>query len=758
MQDDLQKERERKRSLYEVRTRHLDERGEPRYANRLIFEDSPYLLQHAHNPVNWYPWGDEAFTKAATEDKPVFLSIGYSTCHWCHVMEEESFDDEEVAEILNRHFVAIKVDREQRPDLDDYYMTAVQLMSGQGGWPMSSFLTPQGKPFFGATYFPKDHFIGLLAKVHKVWDEDRHGLLTDADKLTAGIRQQLTPPATEELPADLPMQVANHLVQNADRRFGGFGDAPKFPQEPNLLLLLEQVQRDSRPLGNQPAWATLKKALDGMLRGGIYDQIGGGFHRYATDRQWLVPHFEKMLYNQGQLAMVYLQAWQLSGDPEYRRIVAETLDYVLREMRSPSGGFYSATDADSEGEEGRFFVWPYQELKALLNKHDLKLCKTVYGVSHSGNFEGANILHLARPLTATSEALGIAREQLDNDLDRIKQLLYEARAQRTPPLRDDKQITEWNGMVIAALARAGQGLERPDYLEAAIQAAEDLWQHHHTPDNGHLWRTTLNGHPSVPAHLEDYAHYLQGLIALYDASGDEGWLHRAITLFEACQARHWDTREGGYFVGPANAPGPSPLRSKSLMDGATISGNSLMLPVMVALRQRTGDVRLGTVIDGQIRAFSGHLRRLPLAGPVFLQGLWQWQSPTPAPLQYLGGGAIRAELVAQADGPQVQARLKLHLSAGWHIQGQDADSEIATRLENENPQAWHVTQIDYPAAEATAAGGHPGYAGEVALTVTATARNPGPLVLRLQLQPCSASECLPVEERVFVVHRVEQNV
>lgn len=758
-QQQLSRTRERKKALYEVRTRHLDRDGEPLYTNRLINEDSPYLLQHAHNPVDWYPWGDDAFARSAELNRPVFLSIGYSTCHWCHVMEEESFDDEEVAEVLNRHFISIKVDREQRPDLDEIYMTGVQLLSRQGGWPMSSFLTAEGKPFFGATYFPKDQFINLLQRTAKVWQEDRSVLMRDAERLIQAITDQLAPSAATDLSPELIDQVLEHLVQAVDRQYGGFGDAPKFPQEPNLLLLLEQIQRDTRPLAEQAAWSVLSKTLDAMLQGGLYDQLAGGFHRYSTDRRWLVPHFEKMLYNQGQLASVYLWAWELSGNREYRRIVEETLDYLLREMRSPDGGFYSATDADTEGEEGKFFVWDYAELAELLDSDALGLCEQVYGVSRTGNFEGANVLHLARPLSQTAQTLGMSRAELDQALGDLKKQLYQARSRRIAPLRDDKQITEWNGMVIAVLARAGEVLDMPAYKDAAIAAAQDLWRRHFDPQQKILWRITLGGEASIHGTLEDYAHFLNALIALYDATGERHWLSRTRPLFDTLQARFWDPEEGGFFITPVNTVGPQLVRSKSLLDGATVSGNSLILRVMIALYERTGEMALKSMVEQHIRAFSGRISQQPLAGPVFLQGLLEWKAPPPKPVQYLADGAIRVRSRKVSTG-RLRKRLAftLEMQPGWHVQSATPASpeRIATQLTVQNANQWHQERVEYPPGETLAPGGSGNpesvYQGAVTLTLEATAASDAPLVVELQLQPCTEQECLLPETCTFLVY------
>lgn len=741
--------RDDRRADYTVRTRFVDSAGEPRFVNHLIGEESPYLLQHAHNPVDWYPWGEAAFAKAAAEDKPIFLSIGYSTCHWCHVMEEESFDDEEVAAALNRDFVSIKVDREQRPDLDEYYMAGVQIVTGRGGWPMSSLLTPDARPFFGGTYFPKANFLSLLENARQAWQNQRERIRADADNLDRGIRQQLTPAAAGTLPDDLVERAVAALVRHADSEHGGFGEAPKFPQEPNLRLLAEHVARDTRPLADQPAWIALRDALDAMRAGGIHDQIGGGFHRYATDAAWQVPHFEKMLYNQGQLADVYLQAWQLCAASAYRRVVEDTLDYVIREMQAPDGGFYSATDADSEGEEGRFFVWRHEELDAALDADSLAFCETVFGASRAGNFEGANILHLPRSLAASAAELGLSREDFDRQLATLKQRLYAIREQREAPLRDDKHIAEWNAMVVGALARAGRALVRADYIEAAERAAGYLWQVHFDTDAGLLWRTSLEGKASVAGQLEDYAHCIDALTALYDATEDSAWLERARALLDSLIERHWDRDDGGFFTTAEDQSGPQPMRSKSLMDNATISGNSLMPQVLLALYGRLGEPALRERADAQIAAFSGHIAALPLAGPVFLQSLLCWASPTPDALQYLGDGAVRAQCRLEAlDADRWHAHIDLHIRAGWHLQPL-GEADPATQLTVAAPKRWQAGTVESrPANEDT-------LSGAVTLSIDTRRLAPGPLVLELRAQPCTDRECLPSETRRFVLHIAE---
>lgn len=746
--------RKHKQTSYPVRSRFVDDDGEPRFINQLVAAVSPYLLQHAHNPVHWYPWGRDAFDRATAENKPIFLSIGYSTCHWCHVMEEECFDDIEVAQALNRSFISIKIDRERRPDLDAHYMTAVQLTNGQGGWPMSCFLTPDGKPFFGATYIPKAQFLHLLDQVQQVWQTQPERLHSDADRIDQAIREQLAPPAAAKLPADLGERAVAALIEYADTTHGGFGTAPKFPQEPNLMLLAEHAARDPRPQAEQPAWPVLRGALDAMQAGGIHDPIGGGFHRYATDAAWLVPHFEKMLYNQGQLAAIYLCAWQLSGEPTYRRVVESTLDYVIREMQSPQGGFYSATDADSEGVEGRYFVWSYDELTAVLDADELAFCKTVFGVTRHGNFEGANILHQPQSLAESADPLGLSPAAFDARLQTVRQHLYDCREQRAHPLRDDKHITEWNGMVIVALARAAQALGRDDYRSAARQAAGYLWRIHYDATQNVLWRTSLDGAASAAGQIEDYAHLMAGFIAVYDATGDDSWLTRAQTLLSLARTRHWDDAAGGFFGPPAQSDEPQPMRSKTLMDNATVSGNSLLPSVLQALHERTGAPELRTLADKQIAAFSGHIAHMPLAGPVFLTGLWQWQTPTPGPLQYLGAGAIRAEasLEESATGAY-RMLLSLTIRDGWHIQPLGDDPE-ATRLRlinaDANPDAGTV-QAQVKTSQSTLDNAAI-LTGRVTLSLESGLPATEPWIAELSVQPCTERECLAVETRRFVLH------
>ena len=502
---------------YRPRTRYLDARGRPTYTNRLILEDSPYLLQHAHNPVDWRPWGEAAFAAARRENKPVFLSIGYATCHWCHVMEEESFDNEAVARVLNAHCVCVKVDRELCPDVDTYYMTAVLLMQGQGGWPLSSFLMANGQPFFCGTYYRPEQFTTLLGRVDELWRERRPELRQQAESFARQLAEALA--ARQSLNEIGPGAIdlaARNILRHYDAASGGFGRAPKFPNEPYLCYLLEYAVY----AGHGEALDAVSHSLHSMIRGGIYDHIGGGFHRYATDRGWLVPHFEKMLYNQANLAAVLIRAWQLTGARDFERVASETLDYLMREMRDPGGAFYSATDADSEGEEGRFFIWDKQEIEAVLEGSAAEFM-ALYQITGEGNFEGRNIPNLARPLEDYARREGLDYDVFTERLRAARQRLRRRRETRIPPLCDHKIITAWNGLAIRAFALAGRQLKRADYLECAIRAARAVLRHNKTAA-GELARASLAGRASMPALQEDYACLAEGLLALYDATLEPG--------------------------------------------------------------------------------------------------------------------------------------------------------------------------------------------------------------------------------------------
>jgi len=566
--------------------------SEYRYTNRLIHESSPYLLQHAHNPVDWYPWCPEALERARKEDKPIFLSIGYSACHWCHVMEKESFENPEIAKITNEHFVCIKVDREERPDLDDIYMKAVVIMNeGQGGWPMSVWLTPELKPIYAGTYFPpKDRFgrpgfKRVLLAIAEAWRKDRKGLRRNADEI-AEYMQRLSHAASgrAELSAGLVDQGARRLIELLDWTNGGFGSAPKFPQPIDLALLLRYWNRT----GEKEALKAVTLTLDKMARGGIYDQIGGGFHRYSVDAHWLVPHFEKMLYDNALLTNIYLEGYQATGNEFYARVAAETLDYLLRDMRDQAGGFHSSQDADSEGEEGKFYLWTAEELRGILGDEAGALMCRFWGVTDHGNFEGKNILHARLSEEEFAKANNLNRSEFCRRLEAARQKLFEVRASRVRPGKDDKILASWNALAVSAFARGYQVLGDVRYLEAAQEAARFVLTSMRQPD-GRLFRTYRQGHkPQLNAYLDDYAFMLVALIDLYEADFNPYWIRQARSLKVALKEQFWDNKNGGfYFI--ARDHERLILRSKVANDGSIPSGNAMAALGLLRLADLTGD-------------------------------------------------------------------------------------------------------------------------------------------------------------------------
>ena len=694
---------------YEPRTELLDPDGRPLFLNRLILETSPYLRQHAHNPVDWFPWGEEAFERARAEDKPVFLSIGYSTCHWCHVMERESFDNVEVARLMNEKFVCIKVDREQRPDVDDIYMTAVQVTQQRGGWPMSSFLLPDRRPFFGATYFPPQQFVNLMQQVDAAWRERRDVLETTAAQITDLVQQITSARGTaKNLGRTVIGQATEALIASTDRVYGGFGGAPKFPNETNLLLLLEESLRtgDRRPL--DAALITLRA----MARGGIYDQVGGGFHRYSVDGRWLVPHFEKMLYNQAHLLRAYALAYRLTGDPLLARVARETADYVLRDMTSPDGAFYSATDADSEaadGEsvEGEFFVWTEAQLRDALEPADADLAIRLFGVTDEGNFEHRNILFLDQPLDESAGDLGLSLPDLLGRLDHIRERLYQVREERLHPLRDDKILTSWNGMMIRALAEAADALGEPVYAEAAARSAEFLWRHGRREDGG-LWRVWLMGVASTSGLVQDYAHLAHAFVALYDVTGNTDWLQRSETVAAEMIERFWDPGPAdpaspslghGFFIAERDAANLLIAQPKSPTDGAVPSGNSVAARALAELGLRNGHQQAIDRALATIAAFAESVERAPAAYTYMLTGLAVALDGDAGPRAAAGNGAVTAAAVLRpgTGSGEYEVDLDLVIADGWHLNGPEPLQEelIGTQVTGAG-NAFKVTDLRYP--------------------------------------------------------------
>jgi uncharacterized protein len=579
--------------------------------NRLANETSPYLVQHKDNPVDWYPWGEEALARAKSEDKPILLSIGYSACHWCHVMAHESFEHAPTAEIMNREYVNIKVDREERPDLDDIYMQAVQAMSqGRGGWPMTVFLLPDGRPFYGGTYFPPEPRYGMpsfrqvLTSVAEAY-KNRRAELEEAGSDLAGMLQRETLGiGGGALDDALLREAAAGMARNFDEQHGGFGGAPKFPNPMNLEFLLRSHART----GEDDALTMVTFTLRKMARGGMYDQLGGGFHRYSVDAIWLVPHFEKMLYDNAQLSRVYLHAWQLTGDLFFRRIAEEIYDYVLREMTAPEGGFYSTTDADSEGEEGKFFVWSKDELFDILGD-DARVAVEYWGVTMRGNFEGHNILFVPNEDAVVAERLGMSVETLREKIVAARDALYAQRTNRVAPALDDKIITAWNGMMLASLAEAARVLERDDYKTAALRNAEFLLAS--LMQDGALLRTWKDGRAKIDGFLEDYANLIDGLIELYQSTFDARWFTEARRLADHVLA-HFAADDGGFYDTSTRHEALI-ARPRSLQDNATPSGNSMMAKGLAKLAAYTGDERYDAAARGALAALTAAARQYPQA-------------------------------------------------------------------------------------------------------------------------------------------------
>jgi uncharacterized protein YyaL (SSP411 family) len=587
--------------------------------NRLIDESSPYLLQHATNPVDWYPWGSEAFEKASREDKPIFLSIGYSTCHWCHVMEEESFADLEVAALLNKYFVSIKVDREERPDIDQVYMAVTQAITGRGGWPNNIFLTPEKKPFFAGTYFPKKDRWGvpglmkLLPKVAEIWQNDRQKLLNNAEQITAMLAgiDETRPSAT--LTRDTLNKARNLLAESYDSEYGGFGQAPKFPSPHKLTFLLRRYHYEA----DAQALAMVERTLTQMRYGGIYDHIGFGFHRYSTDAQWLVPHFEKMLYDQALLAIAYTEAYQATGKPFYARTVREIFAYILRDMTSTEGGFYSAEDADSEGVEGKFYLWTTAEIKNIFGQEAYAVLKKTYNLEKDGNFQsqeanqpqGSNILHLENSTTELAAELGISEKKLLQDLRENRRKLFSTREKRVHPFKDDKILTDWNGLMVAALAKAGQALEDGQYISTAEKAAEFILLKLQDK-NGRLMKRYRQGKAGLPAYLDDYAFVVWGLLELYESTYKTRYLGEALRLNNQMMTHYWDDKNGGLFM-TADDSEKLLIRDKQIYDGAIPSGNSVAALNLLRLGHITGKTDFLKKAESITKAFSGLIEKYP---------------------------------------------------------------------------------------------------------------------------------------------------
>src|ERR671915_1331065 len=581
-------------------------------ANRLANETSPYLLQHKDNPVDWYPWGEEALKRAREEDKPILLSVGYSACHWCHVMERESFEDDETARMMNEHFVNVKVDREERPDIDSIYMAAVQALTRHGGWPMTVFLTPDGAPFYGGTYFPPTpsrgmpSFQQLLLSVVDAYENRREEVLQNAQAVSDYLQASTAAvmPEAETSGTELLDRAAGVLLSQLDRRFGGFGGAPKFPQAMNLEVLLRHYYRT----GERSALDGVELTCRQMANGGIYDQLGGGFSRYSVDGYWLVPPFEKMLYDNALLSRLYLEAYQATGDTFYRRIAEETLDYVLRDMTSEEGGFYSAEDADSEGEEGKFYVWTLEELEAALDPDEASLAARYWDVTERGNFEGKNILHVARPPEAVADEFGLSPEELGARIARIRAKLFAVREERVRPGRDEKILAAWNGLMLRSFALAARVTRCEDYREAAIENATFIVEK--LKEDGRIHRSYKDGRARFNGYLEDYAMVADGLVALYEATFQTRWLAEAEALCDAVLELFWDEEKRAFYDTPADHE-ELVTRPRDIYDSAAPSGNSVAADVLLRLALLLDREDYRARAEAVLEELSGGMEKLP---------------------------------------------------------------------------------------------------------------------------------------------------
>ena len=585
--------------------------------NRLASEKSPYLLQHADNPVDWYPWGDEAFEKARKEDKPIFLSIGYATCHWCHVMEHESFEDPIVAALMNEVFVNIKVDREERPDIDQVYMTVCQMLTGSGGWPLTIIMTPDKEPFFAGTYFPRESrygrmgMIDLVPKVQTIWTSERAKLLESAEQITTRLTSASQPRESGAADPNLPDRAYRELVGRYDATHGGFGSAPKFPSPHNLILLARYSAMRDQP----QALRMVDHTLHEMRRGGIFDQIGFGFHRYSTDTEWLVPHFEKMLYDQAMLVLASTEASLAGGSTDHRRTVNEVVTYVLRDMTSPEGGFYSAEDADSEGEEGTFYLWTVDQLATTLGKKDSVFAASVWNATPDGNFAeevsgetmGTNILHRDDDDTAIAERMELKPGAFNTQLESARSRLFDDREDRIHPLKDDKVLADWNGLMAAALAKSGRVFSEPSYIDAARKSVTFVLGFMRDK-NGRLHHRWREGELTVPAFLDDHVFMIFANLELYDATLEAEYLEQALELQATTDTLFWDKENGGYFFSPTDGE-ELLVRQKEIYDGAIPSGNSVAAMNLLRLARLTGRTDLADRADTIFKVFAADSAR-----------------------------------------------------------------------------------------------------------------------------------------------------
>ncbi len=739
-----------------------DPDGSWKWTNRLVHETSPYLLLHAHNPVEWYPWDDEALERAKKENKPIFLSVGYSTCYWCHVMEREVFSNPEIADQMNKNFINIKIDREERPDLDEIYMTATQILMQRGGWPNSVFLTPDLKPFFAGTYFPptdmpnRPGFPTILTAVHEAWVTREAEVIDSANRITQVIERAISTGfsalTAKSFDRSLISAAVVHLKTNYKHAYGGFSGAPKFPSPANLEFLLREYERQSRlqtpPIDNESLLKMVTHTLDNMAYGGIYDQIGGGFHRYSVDAKWLVPHFEKMLYDNAQLAKIYLQAYQLTKKPQYRRVAEEIFSFIFREMTAPEGGFYSALDAETDAEEGKYYVWTADEIKNALPQKDVEQFTSVYGVDKGANFEGKIILYIPS---------GTEVETSLKSLKSARETLLAARSERERPLLDTKVIVSWNGLMIDALAYGYEVLGEEKYLNAASKAAQFILDNLRKP-NGELWHTYTAGVAKYDGYLDDYAFFVRGLLGLYSATGEERWLRSATTLTDKMIQLFWDDKNGGFYFTKAEAK-QLIVRTKKPYDSAIPSGNAVVVNNLIML-----DASYRNFAKKTLLSFAQATKKSPSSFMHMLYALNGYLSlgenrnasiqPTKQELDESTQSLVTAtaKVKTPTKDRQIDVEVEVKIAKGWHINANPAgqDNLIPTTITVAEDTPFEIVDVNYPKGKSVqfAFSTESLNIYEKTLTIplklkpNTTIKKNTPITLKFNYQLCNDNECL----------------
>ncbi len=717
---------------YIPRTQHLDQQGRAKFVNHLILASSPYLLQHAHNPVNWYEFSDEAFDKAKRENKPVFISIGYATCHWCHVMEEESFDDIEVAAFLNQYFIAIKVDREIRPDIDNTYMSVSQLLNGSGGWPLNAILLPNGKAFFAGTYFPKNQLLNILAQVQNLWENKADELSKQANKISQMLNQPKT--ASRQVVDDnIVAKSIKAVLNDFDELEGGFGQAPKFPHESMLLLLIDEQRRNP----SVDKLNAITTTLDAMANGGLYDVVGGGFHRYSTDNAWLVPHFEKMLYNQAQLSLVYTRAYALTKKPLYKRISKQTLNYTLAEMQDTNGGFFSATDADSQGEEGVFFVWSIDELESIFSHEELKQFKQWFDLSSNTNFETGHIIRF--------KDINNAKPKDNKTINALLGKLHQIRNKRVPPLTDNKILLSWNALMVRSLLEAGTIFNEEKYTKLGINLVNYL--HTRFNKNNQLYRVLINSKLGTPALFEDYAYLSNAYLSAFDQTNNKKWLDRVVSLVNMMNEKFWDKKYGGFNI--SNNTKYLSTNQKEGSDGAIPSTNATAYKVLTKLSNRINVDDFKQQATLLLNTFAKQINQNPSGYTSFVLGINNQLNDEVASIQTIYDGRIRVHSRFHNN----QLLINLELQPLWHINSNQPlqDALIATKIVNTDTDYWTINHITYPQGELADLGFSKEkisiYKGKIQIKVALTnnTKQYRPPTLQLTLQACSDKVCLAPE-------------